>query len=339
MSALWPGLEALLLFVSLVVLAIALTAPFETLRWWGADHRLTLPRAPRPQGDPQAPSPAHRPRCYVVYLTGIGGSGEDLARRERGFIERLAARVPEAEMLTDVFPFSVTNDPLTGERPLSWLWRLLHRARLNTKSLLFEFWIGARNVCQVAVCSDPRYGPIYNLGLAREVYASLLSRGYDPRARTPIVLIGYSGGAQVALGAACYLTRLPSPVTVVTIGGVFSSIPGIALAHQVHCLVGSRDKTLMLGPLMFPGRWPWMAASHWNRALREGKVSIHRPGPMIHSGRGDYFTQSVTLPNGTSYADHTADIVADIVGDCAKPERTEGSPPSPEGSSETLSHL
>ena len=34
---------------------------------------------------------------------------------------------------------------------------------------------------------------------------------------------------------------------------------------------------------------------------------------MIHSGRGDYFTRSVTLEDGTTYADHTADVVADII--------------------------
>ncbi len=308
MSWLLANIGQLSVLLGLVVIAIALTAPFEALRWWTADIDLTLPKLPARRADPR---PANE--CYVVYLTGIGGSGESLARREQGFIDRVKERVPEAIMVTDVFPFSVTNNPLTGERTLAWLWSFLHRARLNAKSLLFEFWIGARNVCQVAVCSDPRYGPIYNLGIAREVYQALLDHGFDPRDKTPVYLIGYSGGAQVALGAACYLTRLRSPVTVITVGGVFSSIPGITLADHLHCLVGSKDRTVHLGPVMFPGRWPFLRASHWNRAQRDGKVTIHPMGPMIHSGKGDYFTRSCHLPDGTTYADHTADVVARIL--------------------------
>ena len=294
--------------LGLIILAFALISPFEALRWWAQDVALTLPTFP-----PRRETPGSEDECYVVYLTGIGGSGEGLARREQGFMDRVKERVPEAVMVTDVFPFSVTNDPLTGERPLAWLWSFLHNARLQAKSLLFEFWIGARNVCQVAVCSDPRYGPIFNLGIAREVYQSLLLHGYDPRSRANIFLVGYSGGAQVALGAACYLTRLRSNVTVITVGGVFSSIPGIELAHHLHCLTGSKDRTIHLGPLIFPGRWRIFPGSIWNRAKRRGKVTITELGPMIHSGKGDYFTRSVTLENGKTYADHTADEVAKII--------------------------
>ena len=294
--------------LGLIVLAFALIAPFEALRWWAQDVELIMPTFP-----PRRETPGPDNECYVVYLTGIGGSGDGLARREQGFMDRVKERVPEAVMITDVFPFSVTNDPLTGERPLAWLWSFLHKARLQAKSLLFEFWIGARNVCQVAVCSDPRYGPIFNLGIAREVYDSLVRHGYDPRSKANIFLVGYSGGAQVALGAACYLTRLRSNVTVITVGGVFSSIPGIRLAHHLHCLTGTKDTTIHLGPAIFPGRWRIATGSAWNRARREGKVTITELGPMIHSGRGDYFTQSATLQNGKSYADHTADTVAGII--------------------------
>lgn len=315
MSWLLAHLSQLSSILGLIVLAFALVAPFEALRWWAQDVSLTLPSFP-----PRKETPSSEDECYIVYLTGIGGSGDGLARREQGFVERLQERLPEAVMVTDVFPFSVTNNPLTGERPLAWLWSFLHRARLQAKSLFFEFWIGARNVCQVAVCSDPRYGPIFNLGIAREIYESLLRHGYDPRHRANIFLIGYSGGAQVALGAACYLTRLRSQVTVITIGGVFSSIPGIRLAHHLHCLTGSRDRTIHLGPLLFPGRWRIAQGSIWNQALRDGEVTITDLGPMIHSGRGDYFTRSSHLEDGTTFADHTANVVAEIVKQTERPD-------------------
>ncbi len=300
------NLTQLSIVIGLLIVAIALAAPFEALRWWSQDIDLTLPAFP-PESDGEGPD------CFVVYLTGIGGSGEGLARREFGFVERLEERLPKARVITDVFPFSVENNPLTGERPLAWFWAAMHHARLKAKSIFFEFWIGARNVCQVAVCSDPRYGPIFNLGIAREVYQALLNNGFDPRKDTPVYLIGYSGGAQVALGAACYLTRLRSKVNVVTVGGVFSSIPGILLANHLYCLVGSNDTTVWLGPILFPSRWPIMTRSAWNKARRRGKVTITDMGPMIHSGKGDYFTRSCTLEDGTTYADHTANVVADII--------------------------
>lgn len=308
MDWLLPNLGYAATLMGLIIAAIAIVAPFESLKWWSADLELSLPEFPKVHAE-DAPSD----RCYVVYLTGIGGSGETLARREFGFLERLKERLPSAVVIHEVFPFSVTNNPLTGDRPLAWFFGLMHRARLKAKSIFFEFWIGARNVCQVAVCSDPRYGPIYNLGIAKEVYQALLNHGYDPRRAAPIYLIGYSGGGQVALGAACYLTRLRSPVTVITVGGVFSSIPGLLLADHVHCLVGSKDTTVKLGPLMFPGRWPIAARSAWNKAKRRGNVTVLDVGPMIHSGRGDYFTRSVTTDDGTTYADHTANVVAQII--------------------------
>lgn len=301
------SLQYLAAVVAVFVVALLLVAPFEALKWWSRDIDLTLPEHPQ-QGDSK-----EGPERFLVYLTGIGGSGETLARREFGFLERVEERAPGTCVVTDVFPFSVTNNPLTADRPLAWFFSAMHRARLKAKSIFFEVWIGAKNVAQVAVCSDPRYGPIYNLGIAREVYAALLRHGYDPARRTPIYLVGYSGGAQVALGAACYLTRLPSKVKVITVGGVFSSIPGLLLADHVHCLVGSKDKTVWLGPLLFPGRWPIAPRSAWNKAKRRGKVTIIETGPMIHSGKGDYFTRNVSKEDGTSYADHTADLVADIL--------------------------
>lgn len=301
------SLEYMLAVIAVVILALLLVAPFEALKWWSREIDLSIPETPASDESDSGPE------RFLVYLTGIGASGDGLARRELGFLERVENRAPGTRLITDVFPYSVTNNPLTGDRPLAWFFAAMHRARLKAKSIFFEVWIGAKNVAQVAVCSDPRYGPIYNLGIAREVYAALLRHGYDPRKRTPIYLVGYSGGAQVALGAACYLTRLPSKVSVVMVGGVFSSIPGLLLAHRVHCIVGSKDRTVWLGPLLFPGRWPIAARSDWNKAKRRGKVSIIESGPMIHSGRGDYFTQSTTLPDGTTYADRTADLVADFL--------------------------
>ena len=64
---------------------------------------------------------------------------------------------------------------------------------------------------------------------------------------------------------------------------------------------------------MAPGRWRIFPTSEWNRALRQGRVTIVDMGPMDHTGRMGYLDAKTTLPNGTRYIDYTVGIVADIV--------------------------
>ena len=60
--------------------------------------------------------------------------------------------------------------------------------------------INVRNIMQVAVSADPRYGPIYSLGVAKEIARSLARHGYQLGSQKPIFLIGFSGGGQVSVG-------------------------------------------------------------------------------------------------------------------------------------------
>ena len=64
-----------------------------------------------------------------------------------------------------------------------------------------------RNLTQVFVSMDPRYGPIYNKGIEEKLATVLEQQGYPVGTDRPITLIGYSGGAQVSLGAAFYLVH------------------------------------------------------------------------------------------------------------------------------------
>ncbi|MEZ4560335.1 MAG: hypothetical protein R2851_25160 [Caldilineaceae bacterium] len=62
---------------------------------------------------------------FIVYLTGVlgfeGGSG---AAKETALIREIAAiRPDDAVMISDVFPYSVSNNPLNGERIFAKLWR------------------------------------------------------------------------------------------------------------------------------------------------------------------------------------------------------------------------
>lgn len=299
----------------LLVFSIAFVSPFEALGWWAGWSRRQL--EPDRPGERTGPMPDAKTDAehYIVYLTGVGGfSGEFLARREIGFLERLAARLPGAVIVRDVFPFSVTNNPLNGERALAWLWQWLHNMRLKVPNNVFDLLIVLRNMFQATVSADPRYGPIYNVGVAQEIVKSLLRHGYPAGSGKPITLVCYSGGGQISVGTARYLNKaLQAPIRVVSVGGVISDDPGIAHVEHLYHLQGSRDILPLIGAVLYPGRWPLLAYSPWNQARRRGRITVIDPGPMYHIGRRDYFSRSAHLPNGQSHAERTAEIVAGVI--------------------------
>jgi pimeloyl-ACP methyl ester carboxylesterase len=307
-------LSLLVAFGLLLFVAVALLSPLETLGWWAGWSRRQDEAGRRP---PVLPDHwlAEPASYYVVYLTGIGGfSGEFLGRREIGFLQQLQEHLPNAIIVHDVFPFSATNNPLDGDRFLSRLWGWLQQRRLRKPQTVFKNLISIRNILQVAVSADPRYGPIYNVGVAQEIVRSLLEKGYPPGRDKAITLIGVSGGGQVALGTARYLQEaLQVPIYVISIGGVLSDDPGIAHVEHLYHLHGSRDNVPRLAELLYPGRWPFLSYSAWNKAKREGKITVIDPGPMTHMGPEEYFSRSALLADGRSHAEATADLVAGLI--------------------------
>lgn len=314
----------------LLLVFLALLSPLEALGWWAGWSRRRL--APPGQvtarpiegnanldGQATAERPAPAP-VYVVYLTAIGGiSAEELSGRERGFLERLTERLPEAAVIHDVFPFSVTNNPLNGERQFAWLWERIHESRLKGRPGILSAFILARNLFQVGVSADPRYGPIYNVGVGHEIARSLFRHGYPVEGGKPIVVMGWSGGGQIALGVGRYLAEgLGAPVYVVSIGGVLSDDPAISYVSHLYHLEGSKDEFPRIGDVLFPGRWPIVTYSAWNQARRHGKITVLDPGPMRHTGHGDYFDSRSQLADGQSYVDKTVSVIGDIVDDIVR---------------------
>lgn len=181
---------------------------------------------------------------------------------------------------------------------------------------LSETIIDLRNIFQIAVSADPRYGPIYNVDVARKLGLGLLRHGYAPGSRKPIFLIGYSGGAQIAVGAANYLHKgFGSPIYVVSVGGVLTDGPGVAHVERVFHLNAAHDYIPLFGSVFYPGHWPLLPHSTWNQARRAGKIAVIDTGPMKHTGRGDYFDRKAKLPSGQIHADKTADIVSGVIAD------------------------
>jgi pimeloyl-ACP methyl ester carboxylesterase len=219
----------------------------------------------------------------------------------------------------DVFPYAMNNNGLTSQRLFAALWRWIQQRKLNGKVLLANL-INIRNLFQVAVSADRRYGPIYNYGTAEVIQAGLLRRGYKIGHGKPVTLIGYSGGGQIAIGAAAYLkTMLKAPLQVISLGGTFADDPGLVYIDHLFHLYGQKDIAQQLATLLYAGRWPLLRYSTWNQAKSEGRVTMICVGPMRHRGSGGYLDDRSYLPTGQSYQDHSVEIMARLISSSTGP--------------------
>lgn len=311
-------LLALLGIGIVALLAWAALAPFEALGWWAGwfgSGVYSDDLAPEiPPG--KTPEDAH---SYLVFLSGIAQvGGESLSRRERAFLDRLDESLSRTIVIDDIFPYSVNNLPLTGQPIFARLWRWALRRKLSDNWLerLGGYLINLRNIWQVAISIDHRYGPIYNQAMARVIAHGLARHGYSPEQPLPVFLVGYSGAGQIAVGAAPYLReQMGGPVFVILLGGIYGSDPGLLAVDRVYHLYGENDTSQRMTPLVFPGRWPLMWYSDWNRARRRGRLVFRCLGPMTHAGSTGYMTTSRKLPDGSTYQEATLGAIGEIVAE------------------------
>ena len=303
----------------LLLLAMAVLAPLESLGWWAGwtgktSHLDDFDEEIKQLSSNQQPPPEKE--HYVVYLSGVGVvSADGLSYDEIDFINQLTAVMPDAQIITDVFPYSVNNNPLTGQRALAPLWRWVRSIQIkNPDSLIVLALLNIRNMLQVTVSADPRYGPIYSLGIAHEIARSLARHGYRLGSRKPVFLVGYSGGGQVSVGSASYLSPLiDAPVHILSIGGIIADDPGMRHIKHLTYFFGTRDPFQKLGGILWPGRWPIMKQSAWNQAKANGKIDFVDMGPMAHNAYGGYYDVRVSLPNGNNYCTATTDAIKNAV--------------------------
>lgn len=206
--------------------------------------------------------------------------------------------------------YSVLNLPLTLGRPLANFWRWVNQSKIPGLGVL----ILLRNMFQVAVSVDSRYGPIFNRGAAQVIFDSLIERGYRPGSGTPVTLIGYSGGGQVALGTVPYLKKvLAAPLEVISLAGVLSgNTEAVQLEHLYH-LVGDRDLVARFVPLLFPQRWSIISWSNWNLAKSRGEISFISLGAVRHDAIGGPLDDTTYLPDGRSCLTQTVEIITKIL--------------------------
>ncbi|MBP1468846.1 hypothetical protein EYB53_024255 [Candidatus Chloroploca sp. M-50] len=301
---------ALLLFGALALLAVSLAlAPLEALGWWagwfGNDHELEAAADALRERQGVGGAAA---RHYVVFLSGVGSprSGE-VPEEERPFIAHLRAHLPDTVVVDGVLPYSVLG--LSLDHPARPLGRLWHHA--IGRGGFWQQLINTRNLFQVLVSADRRYGPVISFGLAKQILIALVRHGYVIDSGVPITLVGSSGGGQMGLGTGPFLAQaLHVPVRMVSLGGVMSGDPAILSFRHFDHLYGTKDPVAtMLPQMIFPSRWPINHRSPWWEARQRGIYRERAIGPIAHTGPGGYYDGKSRLPDGTDHCTHSANEV------------------------------
>ena len=140
--------------------------------------------------------------------------------------------------------------------------------------------------------------------------------GYRLNGGKPVIILGWSGGGQIAIGAVTFLAPLPGPIYVISLGGMLSDDYGLEAVDHLWHLFGTGDPLQAMGGVMFAGRWPIMPQSPWNKALGSGKIDMIPLGPYAHNGKGNYFDMETKLPNdglSRSYGQKTLDTIVRIL--------------------------
>jgi hypothetical protein len=233
---------------------------------------------------------------FVVYLDGIHQSEQEHPPRVAALLEELEGQLPAGSVLIQgVQTYTISPAELAADAGSRWFWRRLFALQESHPNRLVNAICGilvqANNVIKVGISADRRYGPILNYELALKVVQRLVESGLRQGSGQRIVLLGYSGGGEMALGMADVLHVLcRCPVEILTCCGVFSGNQRLDQVAGIAMVVGSRDPVAALGPLLFPGRSPLLPFSNWNKARYAGRVSREVVAGMGHNGRSGPFS-------------------------------------------------
>ncbi|MBM0740333.1 CAAX protease [Phormidium sp. CLA17] len=309
-----------IIFILLTTLVFAgLLVPLEALGWWAGWYDDDLDIAINP-GTLEEPVPANTDiRKYVIYLDGICQSQSEYLPEVELFLDELAAALPsDIAIIRGLMPYTVFNKPLTEDRWLSFLWRKADHYQMTASGGILGALIGAtiniRNTLIVSVAGDQRYGPIYNQATAQMIYDSLIHHGYWRGCGIPVTLLGYSGGGQMAAGAAPYVKRaLQAPIELVSLAGVISGNHNLLAVEHLYHIVGDKDLVEKEGPILFPRRWKLFFLSYWNRAKARGKISFISLGPVGHNAANGPYGAEARLPDGRTHLQQTVEVISGIL--------------------------
>ncbi|MDM9380029.1 hypothetical protein QUB80_04860 [Chlorogloeopsis sp. ULAP01] len=304
----------LLILAGVILLVWGTLAPVGTLVWWLSQsaESLGLKSSQNKKllsGDRSSKeTDSGNIDCYIIYLSGVGDfSANQLTPGEEIFLDRLVQLHPNCVAVSDVFPYSAANESLGGQRLLAPLWRAAENADgwLANADIIIKI----RNLWRFAISADDRYGDVYNLGIANAIIDRMNAAHpipKYPKERLKVILIGTSGGVQVALGAVSYLEQwLNAQLIVVSVGGSFDGEAGFESADYVYHLKGSRDWVEDITSIVFASRWPVTVGSPFNQARQQGRYTTVDTGPHAHDGAEGYFGTKFIEESQTKYVELT----------------------------------
>ncbi|MBF2006115.1 MAG: hypothetical protein IGS49_11790 [Chlorogloeopsis fritschii C42_A2020_084] len=304
----------LLILAGVILLVWGTFAPVGTLVWWLSQSAESLGLKSNQNkkllsGDrSNTATESANIDCYIIYLSGVGDfSANQLTPGEEIFLNRLVQLHPNCVAVSDVFPYSAANESLGGQRLLAPLWRAAENADgwLANADIIIKI----RNLWRFAISADDRYGEVYNLGIANAIIDRMNAAHpipKYPKEHLKVILIGTSGGVQVALGAASYLDQwLNARLIVVSVGGSFDGETGFESVDHVYHLQGSRDWVEDITSIVFASRWPITVASPFNQARQLGRYTVINTGPHAHDGAEGYFGTELVGESQTKYVELT----------------------------------
>ena len=235
-------------------------------------------------------------RHFLVYLDGIHQSEESHPPRVQEFLNCLESEIANDSLLVKgIEAYTITD---VGRRAASysrWFWQRLFALQEHHPNAFVQFvcafCIQANNVIKVGISSDRRYGPVMNYELALKIARRLEQLDFHPSHASRVVLVGYSGGAEMAIGTAEILQKLCcSPVQVITVCGVFSGNAALESIQDVAMVVGSKDPVAAFGRLAYPGRLGLLPLTNWNRWQRSHSLHRYQIDRMSHNGSSGPFS-------------------------------------------------
>ena len=288
--------ELLVLAAVLIVVLVALVGVYSVMVdfvfWEGWVHGLPDPRDLFPPS-PEKDSPH---RHYLVYLDGIHQSEENHPPRVSEFLQILEQSIDHDSLLVKgIEAYTITPVGLRSTPFAHWFWHRLFALQEHHSNgfvrFLCAFCVQANNVIKVGISSDRRYGPVMNYELALKIARRLNALGFHPSRAARVVLVGYSGGGEMAIGTAAMLQKLCHvPVQVITVCGVFSGNGDLETLDHVAMVVGEKDPVAAFGRIAYPGRSPLLPLSNWNRWLRHGRLHRYVIPSMNHNGNAGPFS-------------------------------------------------
>lgn len=235
-------------------------------------------------------------RHFVVYLDGIHQSEESHPPRVSDFLDVLQQGIAADMLLVKrIEAYTIMPVGLRASSYSQWFWQRLFALQeqhpIGLIRFLCAFFVQANNVIKVGISSDRRYGPVMNYELALKIARRLEGVGFHPSRASRVVLVGYSGGGEMAIGAAAMLQKICHvPVQVITVCGVFSGNGDLTSVDHVAMVVGSRDPVATLGRIAYPGRLFLLPLSNWNRWQRTRSLHRYSIDGMSHNGDSGPFS-------------------------------------------------